>query len=107
MNDVYTSIVSGLQEAIEDAKDRSKKLPRRTVTIDPVKQYHAEEIHLIRKKTGLSQRLFAAYLGVSPKTVEAWEAGINYPSGPSSRILSMMEMDEALTERFPFVTQVE
>ena len=32
------------------------------------------------------------YMGVSAKTVEAWEAGTNRPSGTASRILSMMEM---------------
>ena len=32
MSDVYESIVAGLQEAIEDAKSKEKKLPRRVVT---------------------------------------------------------------------------
>ena len=38
----------------------------------------------------MSQKAFAGYLGVSPKTVEAWEAGTNQPSGAASRLLSMM-----------------
>ena len=33
MSDVYESIVAGLQEAIEDAKSKEKKLPRRVVTV--------------------------------------------------------------------------
>ena len=51
----------------------------------------------------MSQKAFAGYMGVSDKTVEAWEAGTNRPSGAASRILNMMEMDEHLTEQFPFV----
>ena len=43
---------------------------------------------------------------VSDKTVEAWEAGTNHPSGAASRILSMMEMDKELVTRFPFVSNV-
>jgi putative transcriptional regulator len=42
-------------------------------------------------------------MGVSEKTVEAWEAGVNHPSGAASRILSMMELDNNLTKKYPFV----
>lgn len=73
------------------------------VTIVPVKEYSASEIQAIRKSTGLSQKLFAGYMGVSDKTVEAWEAGKNRPSGAASRLLTMMEMDADLTKEFPFV----
>jgi len=106
MSKVYDSIMTGLVEAIEDAKSIDKKLSRRIVTVIPVKEYSADEIQSIRKKTGLSQKLFASYMGVSNKTVEAWEAGTNHPSGSASRILNMMEMSENLIKDFPFV-QVE
>ena len=103
MSRVYESIVAGLAEAIEDASGEQKKLPRRTVTIVPVKEYDATSVRAIRTSTGLSQRLFANYLGVSVKTVEAWEAGVNRPSGAASRILNMIEIDKNLTKQFPFV----
>ena len=103
MSTVYNSILAGLNEAIEDAQNTEKILKRNTVTIVPVKEYHAADIQKIRKSTGLSQRLFAGYLGVSKKTVEAWEAGINQPSGAASRLLNMMEMNDHLLEEFPFV----
>ena len=101
MNRAYESIITGLTEAVEDVKE--KKLPRRVVTVLPVKEYQAEEVKAIRNKTGLSQKLFAGYMGVSDKTVEAWESGKNHPSGAASRILNMMEMDEELVSNFPFV----
>lgn len=103
MNNIYESIVTGLTEAIEDVQSKEKKLKRRVVTIVPVKEYEADEIKAIRKSTGLSQKLFAGYMGVSDKTVEAWEAGKNRPSGAASRLLTMMEMDAELTKEFPFV----
>lgn len=103
MSSVYESIMAGLTEAVEDAQSKDKKLRRRVVTIVPVKEYSASEIQAIRKSTGLSQRLFAGYMGVSDKTVEAWEAGKNRPSGAASRLLTMMEMDADLTKEFPFV----
>lgn len=103
MGQYYDDLMASIEEAIVDSKSQEKKLNRRVVTIIPVKEYHSEEIKKIRKDMGLSQKLFASYLGVSNKTVEAWERGINQPSGAASRILHMMEMDSNLIEDFPFV----
>ena len=101
---VYESIMTGLNEALEDSKSQKPILKRHKVTIDPVKVYDAEEVKKIRKSTGMTQKSFASYMDVSDKTVEAWEAGTNHPSGAASRLLSMMEMDKDLIVRFPFVT---
>ena len=87
MNGVYNSIMTGLSEAIEDANGKGKKLNKRVVTVIPVKQYGAREVQEIRKITGMSQKAFASYMGVSDKTVEAWEAGTNHPSGAASRLM--------------------
>lgn len=103
-NNVYDSIITGLNEAIQDAASDKPILKRHKLTVEPVKVYGADEVKRIRKTTGFSQKSFASYLGVSYKTVEAWEAGTNHPSGAASRILSMMEMDDNLIFRFPFVT---
>lgn len=105
MSSAYQSIVTGLTEAIEETKTQKKTLPRQTVTIIPVKEYNASEIQTIRKRIGMSQKIFASYIGVSHKTVEAWEAGTNHPSGAASRILNMMEMDTDLTKKYPFVQE--
>lgn len=104
MSDVYESIIAGLNEAVEDAKSKKKTLKRRMVTVTPVKEYQPDEVKKIRNTVGMSQKIFASYLGVSDKTVEAWEAGTNHPSGAASRLLNMMEMNENLIEEFPFVT---
>lgn len=103
MSEVYNDIMTGLTEAIEDAKAPVKKLKRNEVVIEPIKKYSASAIKGIRLNVGMPQSLFAAYLGVSNKTVEAWEAGTNHPSGVACRILSMMEKDADLTTKFPFV----
>ena len=106
MGNVYESIISGLKEAIEDAKSDEKKLKRNVVHIEPVKEYNAEEVKRIRLNTGMSQNVFASYMGVSCKTVEAWEAGKNHPSGAASRLLNMMEIDNNLVDKFPFVKRM-
>ncbi len=104
MSNVYDSIMTGLNEALEDSKSEKPILKRHKVTVEPVKVYGAEEVKKIRNTTGMSQKTFASYMGVSDKTVEAWEAGTNHPSGAASRLLSMMEMDADLVIKFPFVT---
>ena len=107
MGSVYESIMTGLNEAVEDAVIKEKKLVRRKLDIVPVKEYQADEVREIRKSTGMSQKTFANFLGVSDKTVEAWEAGMNHPSGAASRLLSMIEMDNDLVKEFPFVRVIE
>ncbi|MCR5748062.1 MAG: helix-turn-helix domain-containing protein [Lachnospiraceae bacterium] len=103
-NNVYESIITGLNEALEDAQGKQPILKRHKVTVEPVKVYDADEVKKIRNSTGMSQKIFASYMGVSEKTVEAWEAGTNHPSGAASRLLSMIEIDKELIVKFPFVT---
>ena len=106
MSNVYESIITGLNEAIEDANSSEKKLKRNVVHVEPIKEYNAEEVKKIRLNTGMSQNVFASYIGVSCKTVEAWESGKNHPSGAASRLLNMMELNNNLIEEFPFVKRV-
>lgn len=103
-NTVFNSIMSGLNEAIEDANSKKPILKRHKVTVEPVKVFNSDDVKKIRATTGMSQKTFASYLGVSGKTVEAWESGVNHPSGAASRLLSMLEMDTNLVIRFPFVS---
>lgn len=52
-----------------------------------------EEIREICISTGLTQVLFAKYMGVSPKTVEAWETGRNHPEEAACRLLTLTRND--------------
>lgn len=101
---VYKSIMRGLNEALEDAQSAKPILKRQKVIVEPVKVYEADEVKKIRNSTGMSQKVFASYMGVSDKTVEAWEAGTNHPSGAASRLLNMLEQDKELIIKFPFVS---
>ena len=101
MSKLGNEIRQGLKEAITDNK--KKNLKRNYIYIEPIKEYSSKDIKKIRTKVGLTQKLFASYLGVSVKTIEAWEEGINVPSGAASRLLSMLEKDEKTVEKYPFV----
>lgn len=99
---VYDGIMQGLEEAI---KYNEGKLNARTntVSIEPVPLFCATEIKSIRNTLGMTQVLFAGLMGVSVKTVEAWEAGRNMPDGPARRILSMLQTDPSLPERMNII----
>ena len=96
---VFESIMQGLSEAAE--YQQGKIAPRKAkVTIKPVDTFNIDEIKRIRKKTGMSQVMFAGSMGVSPKTVEAWESGRNKPEGASRRLLEVVRDDPAFLTRF-------
>ena len=96
---VYKSIMQGLTEA--EAYQQGKIKARKTkLTIKPVETFNPTEIKRIRQKTGLSQVMFAGTMGVSPKTVEAWENGRNKPEGASRRLLEVVRDDPGFLQRF-------
>jgi putative transcriptional regulator len=96
---VYESIMEGLNEAV---KYQQGKLAARKVkwTIKPVDAFNTEDIKQLRQRSGLSQVMFAGSLGVSPKTVEAWENGRNKPEGASRRLLEIVRDDPNFLRRF-------
>ena len=102
MSRVSESIIRGLQEAIEDAEGK-RELRTHTYTIAPVREYDAHEVKAIRNGLGMSQSFFAIFMGVSKKTVEAWESGRNMPDGPARRILSMVQADPELPTRYNII----
>ncbi|MBQ9376556.1 MAG: transcriptional regulator [Schwartzia sp.] len=101
MSKAFEILSGALDEAICDAQNEKPALRRRkaSISISPVGEFSADEIKSIRRSAGVPQSLFAKFFGVSTKTVEAWEAGRNKPSGPSSRLLGLLKANKlALTE---------
>lgn len=98
---VFEDIKLGLEQAIEYEKG-TLKAKRTTLSIMPLDVFTAAEIKKIRNDTGLSQALFAKYMGVSVKTVEAWEAGRNQPEGAARRLLAITREDPT----FPISTGI-
>jgi len=96
---VYESIMQGLTEAVDYQQGKTHARKTR-LTIKPVADYTNSDIKRIRQRTGLSQVMFAGSLGVSPKTVEAWENGRNKPEGASRRLLEIVRDDPGFLRRF-------
>ncbi|EPF25216.1 hypothetical protein HMPREF1221_02300 [Treponema socranskii subsp. paredis ATCC 35535] len=100
MSNFFDNVMTGLNEAV--AIERGELKGRKTVyEIQPVKKYDNAEIKRIRTSVGMTQVLFAQYMGVSNKTVESWEKGTNHPTGTACRLISMLE--NKTFEILPFV----
>ena len=56
-----------------------------------VHQMAPQKIKSLREQAHLSQAVFAAVLNTSLSTVQKWEAGDKKPSGPSLKLLNLVE----------------
>ena len=56
-----------------------------------VKPISPIQIRQLREKKHVSQAVFAAILNTSVSTIQKWELGDKKPSGPSLKLLSLLE----------------
>ena len=98
----YSSIMNGLDEAVKISKGeldaRKQKL-----SISPISEFTNVEIKNLRSNLNLTQFTFSEILGVSIKTIEAWEKGTNSPNGIARRFLGMLKEDPDLLEKYHLV----
>ena len=92
------ALVEGLQQALAFAKG-DKSRCRVTVREIAVPEYSAGDVSRVRLDLRLSQKALASVIGVSSRTVEAWEAGRNIPNGPAARMLYLIEADHSLVDK--------
>ena len=57
--------------------------------INQIPLYTNIDVKDIRKKMDMTQKQFSETLGVSVKTIEAWENGRNKPTGVAMRLLEI------------------
>jgi len=88
-----------LKQSLEDAAAYTrgdKSRVRTTVREIPVPEYLAQDVARVRLALNLSQRGLASVLGVSPRTVEAWEVGRNAPAGSARNLLYLIDNNHEL-----------
>ena len=101
---VGQSIIQGLKEAVAFEKNGTLSGARvRQIAIKPLSHYKNREIKRIRESLKLTQRSFALLMGVSIKTVEAWENGRNEPNGTAQRMLYLLKTDVKLPEKYSLI----
>jgi putative transcriptional regulator len=81
--DDFQDLLESLAEA--NAIRRGERAPSREF------RYAAPDIRAIRRTLGLTQRKFAAMIGVSLHTLRNWEQGRRRPDGPAMALLRVAE----------------
>ena len=99
MSRMGQDLIEAMQEAIAHSEGRLE-LKTTYFSLKPVcESISIEEIKDTRKKLGASQDMFAMILGVSKKTVKAWETGRYAPTGAARRLITMLQKDPALPQK--------
>ena len=101
MASLYGDLKEGLEQAIaySEGKGTARVIK---YAIEPVRKLDKDEIKAVRNNAHMSQATFAAFLGVSKKTVEAWENGRIHPTGPTYRLMGLLADGKV---ELPFVRQ--
>ena len=89
-------ILDEMRETARGLSDSGLINKRRMAEFDVLCNLGVEEmsplkIKQLREKEHISQAVFAAVLNTSVSTVQKWEIGDKRPSGPSLKLLSLIE----------------
>ena len=71
--------------------DKRKMRKFDILCLDPIPQYDGAKIRALRDHLQVSQSVLAAVLNTSLSTVRKWEVGDKRPSGPSLKLLHLLD----------------
>jgi len=96
----FDRLTASLRQVLEHVE--GKRDLRTTVLPPPPPLLAARDVRRLRDALQASQGVFARYLNVSTKLVQAWEAGRRSPEGPALLLLHLVAQDPALALRAPW-----
>lgn len=86
--DFFSGLMEGLTEALAYEQGSAK-----AATVARKRELPNINVAELRKNNHLSQKAFAEVIGVSPRTVEAWESGRSNPSPTARNLLYLISLD--------------
>jgi putative transcriptional regulator len=91
-----TGIFEAVHETASDLHrlgfiDKRKMRQFDVLCLDPIPAYDSEKIQALRSQLQLSQAVLASLLNTSLSTVRKWEVGDKHPSGPSLKLLHLLD----------------
>ena len=90
MSEVYNDIMASLNELMDAAQGKETGVITHTRTVKEVETFTPQQIKQVRINANMTQKMFAACIGVSAKSVEAWEGGRSSPDGAARRLIGLM-----------------
>ena len=106
MSRVFDDIVASLNELKDHAEGKSTGVivhRRTSPNVVDIPDFTAQEIKEVRLAAKMTQKTFAACIGVSTKSVEAWEGGRSRPDGAARRILGLMKINPSFAEEMGLI----
>lgn len=52
--------------------------------------FQPQDIRALRESEGMSEKVFARHLNITPETLSAWENGALHPDGPAMLLLALI-----------------
>lgn len=92
----FESLLASMNEALEHAEGK-RNLRTTTLPLPPA-PLSGRAVKNVRATLQASQAVFARYLNVSTKLVQAWEAGRRVPDGPALVLLHIAAAQPGLIE---------
>lgn len=71
--------------------DKVRMQTYEALCLEPIKAFDNQEIRALRDRYKLSQSALAIVLNTSASTVRKWEIGDKHPSGPSLKLLNILD----------------
>ena len=103
MRNVHEETLAELREISEIGIGHLNRRTREYAPIAPIINYSPQEIRKLRIKLQYTQTYFGELLGVSLKTIQAWEAGTNKPNGTALRVFQVLEKDPKALDKYVFL----
>ncbi len=95
-HETFAELLGAANEALEHAK--GKRSLRTTTLPVPPRPLNGRAVRRVRVALRASQAVFASYLNVSTKLVQAWEANRRSPEGPALVLLHIAAEQPAVLE---------
>lgn len=94
--ETFAELVDSMNELLEQT--RGKRSLRTTTLLRPPAPFTSRAVKRVRAQLCASQAVFAGYLNVSSKLVQAWEAGRRRPEGPALVLLHIAASQPGVIE---------
>ena len=92
--DFFSSLMEGLEEAVAYSKGKAS-----AETFVRKRSLPVVNVLAIRESLRMTQKAFASILGVSCRTVEAWESGKTNPTPTAKKLMHLIQEDHSLVEK--------
>ena len=92
--DFFGELMKGLTEALAYSKGQAA-----ADTFTRKSSLPDINVSQVRNSLNMTQKSFAAILGVSPRTVESWEAGRTTPTPTAKKLMFLISEDKNLVQR--------